>query len=189
MEAFLLTLSATALAEFGDRTQLMALLLTVKFRKPWAVLAGLAVAAVAIHGLSVAAGVALGQIIDPSVLGWIVGPLFLALGLWSLIPETPHTDDRPRETGYGAFFTTAAVIFLMEIGDKTQLTSMALAARFEVMIPTLLGASLAMILVNAPVIWLGDRFSHRIPLRAVRVLAALLFMAIGGWILWQTATT
>lgn len=187
MEPFLLSLSATGLAEFGDRTQFLALLLTVRFRKPWAVFGGLVVAAFAIHALSVAVGVALGGILDGKVLGWIVGSLFIVLGLWSLLPESPHTDDRPRETGRGAFLSAAALIFLMEIGDKTQITSMALAARFEALVPVLLGAALGMILVNAPVIWLGDRVAHRIRVDRIRQLAALLFLAIGGWVLWQTA--
>lgn len=189
MEAFLLSLATISLAELGDRTQLLALLLAVKFRKPWAVLAGLAVASLAIHGLSAAVGMHLGQLVDDRLLGWIVGGLFVAMGLWVLMPEPAHTDDRPRENGRGAFLTAAITFFLMEIGDKTQLTSMAMAARFEVLIPVLLGATLAMLLVNGPVIWLGHRFSDRVPMRTVRILAAFVFIAIGGWVLVDTMGT
>ncbi|MCP1727444.1 putative Ca2+/H+ antiporter (TMEM165/GDT1 family) [Natronospira proteinivora] len=187
MEAFFLSLAAVSLAELGDRTQLLALLLAVKFRKPWAVLAGLGVASLAIHGLSAGVGMSLGQFVDDRILGWIVGVLFIGMGIWVLIPEPAHTDDRPRETGRGAFLTALITFFLMEIGDKTQLTSMAMAAHFEMIIPVLLGASLAMLLVNAPVIWLGHKFADRIPMRTVRVLAALLFIGIGAWVLGDAA--
>jgi len=183
MEAFLLSLAAASLAELGDRTQLLALLLAVKFRKPWAILAGIAVASLAIHGLSAGVGMSIGQFVDQSILAWIVGLLFMGMGIWVLIPEHAHTDDRPRESGRGAFLTTAITIFLMEIGDKTQLTSMAMAAHFETIIPVMLGASLAMVAVNAPVIWLGHTFADRIPMRTVRVVAALVFIGIGAWIL------
>jgi putative Ca2+/H+ antiporter (TMEM165/GDT1 family) len=165
---------------------LLALLLAVKFRRPWPILAGLAVAALAIHGISAALGMGLSQVIDQRILGWIVGLLFIGMGVWVLIPEGAHTGDRPRETGRGAFLTALITFFLMEIGDKTQLASMALAARFEMIVPVMLGASIAMLLVNAPVIWLGHRFADRIPLARVRIFAALVFMAIGAWILWDT---
>ncbi|MEA5446375.1 TMEM165/GDT1 family protein [Gammaproteobacteria bacterium AB-CW1] len=185
IEAFFLSLAAVSLAELGDRTQLLALLLAVKFRKPWAVLGGLAVASIGIHGLSAGVGMSLGQFVDDQILGWIVGALFVGMGIWVLIPEQVHTDDRPRETGRGAFITAMVTFFLMEIGDKTQLTSMAMAAHFETIIPVMMGATFAMLLVNAPVIWLGHKFADRIPMRTVRVLAALLFIAIGAWVLWE----
>lgn len=187
MEAFFLSLATVSLAELGDRTQLLALLLAVKFRRPWPILAGLAVASVGIHGISAAVGVGLGQLLDDQLLGWIVGVLFIGMGIWVLVPEGSHAGDRPRESGHGAFWTAAVTFFLMEIGDKTQLASMALAARFDTLIPVVLGATGAMLLVNLPVIWLGHRFADRIPMRLVRSLAALVFIAIGGWILADTA--
>ncbi len=183
MEAFFLSLAAVSLAELGDRTQLLALLLAVKFRKPWAVLAGLAIASLAIHGLSAGVGMSIGQFVDDRALAWVVGLLFVVMGIWVLVPEQTHADDRPRETGRGAFITAMVTFFLMEIGDKTQITSMAMAAHFEVVVPVLLGATLAMLLVNAPVIWLGHKFADRIPMRTVRILAALVFIGIGAWIL------
>lgn len=183
MEAFFLSLAAVSLAELGDRTQLLALLLAVKFRKPWAVMAGLAVASLAIHGLSAGVGMSIGQFVDDRALAWVVGLLFVVMGIWVLVPEQTHADDRPRDTGRGAFITAMVTFFLMEIGDKTQITSMAMAAHFEVVVPVLLGATLAMLLVNAPVIWLGHKFADRIPMRTVRILAALVFIGIGAWIL------
>ena len=183
MEAFFLSLAAVSLAELGDRTQLLALLLAVKFRKPWAVLAGLAIASLAIHGLSAGVGMSIGQFVDDRALAWVVGLLFVVMGIWVLVPEQTHADDRPRETGRGAFITAMVTFFLMEIGDKTQITSMAMAAHFEVVVPVLLGATLAMLLVNAPVIWLGHKFADRIPMRTVRILAALVFIGIGAWVL------
>jgi Ca2+/H+ antiporter, TMEM165/GDT1 family len=189
MEAFLLTTAAVAIAELGDRTQLLALLLAVKFRRPWPILAGMILAALGIHGISAALGMGLSQFIDQAVLGWIVGLLFIGMGIWVLVPEGVHAGDRPRETGRGAFITALVTFFLMEIGDKTQLASMALAARFEVIIPVVLGAALGMVAVNAPVIWLGHRFADRIPLDKVRILAAVIFIAIGLWILWDTVAS
>lgn len=187
MEAFLLSLTTVSIAELGDRTQLLALLLAVKFRKPRAVLAGLAVAALAIHGLSAGVGMSIGQFVDDRALAWVVGVLFVGMGIWVLVPEETHPDDRPRETGRGAFLTALVTFFLMEIGDKTQLTSMAMAAHFGVVVPVLLGASLAMVLVNTPVIWLGHKFADRIPMRTVRILAALVFIGIGAWILGEAS--
>ncbi len=185
MEAFFLSLATVSLAELGDRTQLLALLLAVKFRKPWPILAGLTIAAVGIHAISAGVGMGLGQLIDDRILNWVVGLLFVGMGVWVLIPEGTHTGDRPRETGHGAFWTALVTFFLMEVGDKTQLASMALAARFDTIIPVVLGATGAMILVNLPVIWLGHKFADRVPIRLVRVLAAVVFVAIGGWLIGE----
>ncbi len=186
MESFPLTLVAVAIAELGDRTQLLALLLAVKFRKPWAILAGMGIAAIAIHGISATIGISLARLVDGQILGWVVGMLFVAMGVWTLLPEKTDNGEQPRETGGGAFVTALITFFLMEIGDKTQLTSMAMAAHFQAVAPVVLAAALAMVAVNAPVIWLGHRFSDRIPLATVRVLAAATFIAIGLWTLVQT---
>ena len=186
MDAFFLSLATVSLAELGDRTQLLALLLAVKFRRPWPILAGLTVASLAIHSISAGVGMGLGQLLDDQLLGWIVGGLFISMGLWVLVPEGSHTGDRPRDTGHGAFWTAAVTFFLMEIGDKTQLASMALAARFDTVVPVVLGATGAMILVNLPIIWLGHHFADRIPMRLIRGLAAVVFIAIGLWVLAET---
>lgn len=189
MEAFLASLALVAAAEIGDKSQLLALALAVRFRRPRSVAAGIALAAFASHALAGVLGVWLSQALPPAMQAWIIGGAFLLMGLWLLIPEREEGDaDRevPRHSVRSAMLTTAALFFVAELGDKTQLATVALSAGFQAPLPVILGAALGMTAINLPVIWLGHRFARRLPVRPVRLLGAILFVALGiGTLIWR----
>lgn len=182
MNAFLVSLGAVALAEFGDKTQILALVLAARFRRPLVVLGGIAVAALANHGMAALAGTWFGAFLNAERLEWLVGLSFLAVALWALVPKRAD-DERPRAARYGAFVSTALSMFLAEMGDRTQIATVMLAARFETLLPVVLGTTLGMVLANVPAVFLGRLASERLPLRLIHGLTALVFAALGVWIL------
>jgi len=171
-----------ALAEIGDKTQLLALLLAARFRAPWPIALGILVATVANHALASAVGVWVVGLIGPNALRWILGISFLAMAAWTLIPdEAPSADSaRPR---YGVFVTTLVAFFLVEMGDKTQIATVALAAQFHSLVLVVLGTTVGMLLANVPVVFAGDALMRYVPLRVVRSVAALSFAALGIYVL------
>lgn len=183
MNAFLVSLGAVALAEFGDKTQILALVLAARFRRPLLVLGGIAVAALANHGMAALAGTWLGAFLNAERLEWLVGLSFLAVALWALVPERDDDDERPHAARYGAFVSTAFSMFLAEMGDRTQIATVILAARFETLLPVVLGTTLGMVLANVPAVLLGRLASERLPLRLIHGLTAFVFAALGVWIL------
>jgi putative Ca2+/H+ antiporter (TMEM165/GDT1 family) len=184
VEAFLTSLGLVALAEIGDKTQLLAAVLAIRFRKPWPILAGILVATLANHFLAALVGnVAAGWLASD----WFriaIGASFLAMGAWTLIPDSLDEEDAkmPR---YGAFLTTLVVFFLVEMGDKTQVATIALGARFDNLLAVTAGTTIGMMLTNGPVVLLGNRLLARVNFAIVRKCAALLFIAIGLWTLWD----
>jgi putative Ca2+/H+ antiporter (TMEM165/GDT1 family) len=182
LEAFLVSTGVVALAEIGDKTQLLALLLATRFRAPWAVASGILVATLANHALASAVGVWVVGLAGPDVLRWILGISFLAMAAWTLIPdEAPGQDgNRPR---YGVFITTVIAFFLVEMGDKTQVATVALAAQFHSLTLVVLGTTLGMLLANVPVVFAGDILMRHVPLKVVRIVAALSFAALGVYVL------
>jgi putative Ca2+/H+ antiporter (TMEM165/GDT1 family) len=173
-----------ALAEIGDKTMLLAVLLAARYRQPGAVLAGILVATLANHALAAWAGAALA--------GWLAGPWFqlavaigfLAMAAWTLVPD--RMDDTPKLVSSGqAFIATAIAFFVVEIGDKTQVATMALGARFHDVLAVTIGTTAGMMLVNAPAVLLGERALGLVPLVLVRRLAAAIFAGLGLWLLWQ----
>lgn len=183
MEAFFSSLSLVALAEIGDKTQLLAALLAIRFRKSGAILAGIFVATIANHFLAALLG---SLAADWLVSGWFkvaIGLSFIMMGFWALVPDTLDEDDQkmPR---YGAFLTTLVVFFLVEMGDKTQVATIALGAKFDSLIAVTAGTTLGMMIANGPVIFLGQKLMSKINFTMVRRLAASLFIAIGLWTLW-----
>lgn len=167
-----------ALAEIGDKTMLLALVLAARYRQPGAVLLGILLATLANHGLAAWAGVALAA--------WLAGPWFqaavaigfLAMAAWTLVPD--KLDERPPAAGSGhALIGTMLAFFVVEIGDKTQIATVALAARFQAVLAVTIGTTLGMMLANAPAVLLGDAIVARVPLRRVRQLAALIFAGLG----------
>ena len=185
MEAFLLSTAVVAVAEIGDKTQLLALLLASRFRRPGPIIAGILVATLANHGLAAALGAALG--------GWLEGPEFrMGLGLsfivmaaWCLKPD--RLDGGEARWPLGAFATTLVAFFLVEIGDKTQVATIALAARYESVLAVTAGTTLGMLAANAPIVLLGDRLAGRLPLALVRQCAAALFLLLGAVVLVEAA--
>jgi Ca2+/H+ antiporter, TMEM165/GDT1 family len=178
MEAFLVSAGLVAIAEIGDKTQLLAMLLATRYRRPVPIILGIFVATLANHAIAASVGAAVAAWLGPDAMRWIVGGLFIAMAGWALIPD--KADDGPNAASHvGAFLATTIAFFLVEIGDKTQIATVALAARFESLTIVTLGTTLGMLIANAPVVLFGDAIAKRLPLRIVRVVAALLFVALG----------
>ncbi|WP_226633630.1 TMEM165/GDT1 family protein [Novosphingobium profundi] len=187
MEAFLTSSAVVALAEVGDKTQLLAIVLATRFKKPWPIVAGILVATLANHFLAALVGEQAAAFLDGLWFRYLVAASFIVMGLWTLIPDTFDEDDEPKPGRFGPFLATVIAFFLVEMGDKTQIATVALAARFESVIPVMLGTTLGMMIANAPAVFLGNALIERVPMRVVHMIAALLFVAIGLWLLVQTA--
>ncbi len=179
MEAFLISTGIVALAEMGDKTQLLALVLAARFRKPWPIVAGIFVATVFNHALAGAVGAWVTTLIGPQALRWVLGVSFIAMAVWMLVPDKLD-DDAPAGGGrLGVFATTMVAFFLAEMGDKTQIATVMLAARYEAWAAVVAGTTLGMMLANAPVVWLGERITRRVPIRTVHLISAVIFAVLG----------
>ena len=187
MEAFLVSTSIVALAEMGDKTQLLALVLAARFRKPWPIVWGIFVATVFNHALAGAAGAWITTLIGPQMLRWVLGVSFIAMAVWMLIPDKLADGDTGEGSRWGVFGTTVVAFFLAEMGDKTQIATVMLAAQYSGWLWVVAGTTLGMMLANAPVVWLGDRITRRIPLRTVHVVSAGIFLVLGILALWVPA--
>jgi putative Ca2+/H+ antiporter (TMEM165/GDT1 family) len=173
MEAFLISTGIVALAEMGDKTQLLSLVLAARFRKPWPIVLGILVATLANHALAGAVGSWVTTVLGPNVLRWVLGLSFIAMAMWMLIPdklEDEEGDDAPR---MGVFMTTVVAFFLAEMGDKTQIATVMLAAQYQAWAWVVAGTTLGMMLANAPVVWLGDAITRRVPIALVHKVSAL----------------
>lgn len=179
LEAFLWSTGVVALGEMGDKTQLLALLLAARFRRPWPIVAGIAVATAANHALAGLVGHWIGQVLGADVLRWVVGLGFIAMAVWMLIPDRPDDGAGKGRGHWGVFVTTLVSFFMTEMGDKTQLATVALAARFASLPAVVVGSTFGLLLANAPVVWLGEALSRRLPMQLLHRLAALLMAVIG----------
>ncbi len=169
-----------ALAEIGDKTQLLALVLAARFRRPWPIVAGILVATIANHAVAGLAGAWFAHLLEGPWLRWIIAGSFVAVGIWALFPDRFEDDDKPAMERYGAFLTTTIAFFFVEIGDKTQIATVALAGRFAADVAAVVaGTTIGMILANAPAVWLGDKLAHRLPLKLIRICAAGVFVVLG----------
>ena len=184
MEAFLVSTSIVALAEMGDKTQLLALVLAARFRKPWPIVWGIFVATVFNHALAGAAGAWITTLIGPQMLRWVLGVSFIAMAVWMLIPDKLEDGDTGEGPRWGVFGTTVVAFFLAEMGDKTQIATVMLAAQYSGWLWVVAGTTLGMMLANAPVVWLGERITRRIPLRTVHLVSAAIFLVLGVLALW-----
>ncbi len=178
MHAFLVSTGLVALAEIGDKTQLLALMLAARFRRPLPIVFGILIATLANHAAAGIAGRLLGSFLAGGWLRWIVGLTFLAMAVWALFPDKYEEDAGVPGRG-GAFLTTVIVFFLAEIGDKTQIATIGLAARFDELYAVVIGTTIGMMLANVPAVILGDRLAGRLPLKAIRCVAALVFAMLG----------
>ena len=181
LEAFLISAGVVALAEIGDKTQLLAFILAAKFRKPWPIILGILVATLANHAGAGALGAWIMTVVGPNVMRWVLGLGFIAMAVWTLIPDKFDEDDAQaaNRSTYGVFGTTVVAFFLAEMGDKTQIATIALAAQFNAFFAVVAGTTLGMMLANVPAVILGDRIVNRIPVRMVHAVAALIFLALG----------
>ncbi|HEY6512712.1 MAG TPA: TMEM165/GDT1 family protein [Burkholderiaceae bacterium] len=181
MEALSWSIAVVALGEMGDKTQLLALVLATRFKRPWPIVAGIAAATLANHALAGALGHWIALQLGATTLRWLVGLGFIAMALWVLMPD--RIDDADTATArrghWGVFATTLVAFFLAEMGDKTQLATVALAARFADLPSVVVGTTVGLLLANAPVVWLGDALARRLPMRWLHRAAAVLMAAIG----------
>lgn len=181
MYEFLLSTAIVALAEMGDKTQLLALLLAARFRKPVPILVAILLATVINHGLSAVLGQWVTTVIGPEVLMWIVSLGFIAMAIWMLIPDELGDENASinKWQKFGVFGATFILFFLAEIGDKTQIATVALAARFDSVFWVMLGTTLGMMLANAPAVFLGDKLANRLPISLIHKIGAAIFLVIG----------
>lgn len=184
IEAFLISTGIVALAEMGDKTQLLALILAARFRKPWPIVWGILVATIANHALAGAVGAWVTTVMGPEVLRWVLGGSFLAMAAWMLVPDQMDDADSEGTGRFGVFGTTVVAFFLAEMGDKTQIATVMLAAQYQAWGWVVAGTTLGMMLANAPVVWLGDKITKLVPLRIVHITSAVVFAVLGVLVLW-----
>jgi putative Ca2+/H+ antiporter (TMEM165/GDT1 family) len=179
VEAFLVSTGIVALAEMGDKTQLLALVLAARFRRPAPIVLGILAATLANHALAAWAGKWITTAVGPETMRWILGVSFLAMAAWSLIPDKLEKDETTRMR-LGVFATTLVSFFLVEMGDKTQIATVALAARYVAVAPVVAGTTLGVMLANVPAVYLGGRILRRVPINIVHRVAAAIFAVLGA---------
>jgi putative Ca2+/H+ antiporter (TMEM165/GDT1 family) len=182
LEALLTSTLLVAIAEIGDKTQLLSFVLAARLRKPWPIIGGILVATLANHALAGWLGRLMAGMVPAGTLAWIVGLSFIAFGLWALHPDS--LDDSPKLHRAGVFVTALIAFFFAEMGDKTQFATVALAARFDSLYQVVLGTTLGMMIANIPAVWVGEKLAQKIPMKAVRMTAAAMFMVFGALTLW-----
>ena len=178
MEAFLVSTGIVALAEIGDKTQLLAFILAAKFRKPLPIILGILIATFANHGFAGALGSWITTVVQPQTLRWVLGLSFIAMAIWTLIPDKFEEGDA-KLTRFGVFGATLVAFFLAEMGDKTQVATVALAAQYNSLIAVVAGTTLGMMIANVPAVLLGDRIANRMPVQLVHRIAAAIFAILG----------
>lgn len=183
IEAFLASTAVVALAEIGDKTMLLAIVLAARLKAPWQILGGILAATLANHALAALAGQQVAGLVDAPWFRIAVALGFIAMAGWTLVPDKLDEDDGVRRRG-GAFSTTLVSFFVVEMGDKTQVATVALGAQYHSVLVVAAGTTLGMMIANAPAVLLGEQLVRRISLKATRITAALLFLALG---LWQLA--
>ena len=181
MHEFLISTAIVALAEMGDKTQLLALLLAARFRKPVPILIAILAATLINHGLSAVLGQWITTVLSPEVLIWVLSLGFIGMAAWMLIPDEldDETDSINKWQRFGVFGATFVLFFLAEIGDKTQIATVALAARFDSILWVMLGTTLGMMIANAPAVFIGDKLADRLPISLIHKIAALIFLVVG----------
>jgi putative Ca2+/H+ antiporter (TMEM165/GDT1 family) len=178
MEAFLVSTGIVALAEIGDKTQLLAFVLAARFRRPLPIVAAIFVATIANHAFAAAIGTWITSMMGPDLLRWVLGASFIAMAAWTLVPDKLDEEDT-QLAKYGVFLTTLIAFFLAEMGDKTQVATVALAARYHSMIAVVAGTTFGMMLANVPAVYFGDKIANKISLKLVHGIAAVIFAALG----------
>ncbi|HPP82535.1 MAG TPA: TMEM165/GDT1 family protein [Rubrivivax sp.] len=179
MEAFLVSAGVVALGEMGDKTQLLAIVLATMFRRPWPIAAGILVATLVNHTAAGALGAWVAHALGPDVLRWAIGTSFLAMAAWMLIPDKFDEDSAARRRRFGIFGTTVIAFFLAEMGDKTQIATVALAARYADVVPVVLGTTAGMMLADVPAVFLGDRIARKVSMPLLHGIAAAVFAVLG----------
>ncbi len=182
MQALIVSTAAVAIAEIGDKTQLLSLILAAKYRRPWPICLGILVATLVNHALAGSVGALVAGWLSPGTLKWLVALSFLAVAVWMLKPDAVDDDEAAKGAGHGVLLATMISFFLAEMGDKTQISTVVLAAQYSPLWQVVAGTTLGMLLANVPVVLLGARFAQRLPLKAARIAAAVLFAVLAVWI-------
>nr|PZN63535.1 MAG: hypothetical protein DIU62_10930 [Pseudomonadota bacterium] len=183
MEAFLVSTGVVALAEIGDKTQLLAMVLAARYRRPLPIILGILVATLLNHALAGFVGAWVASAIGPVAMHWILGLSFIAMGIWILVPDKIDESLQARQPRLGIFTATLVAFFLVEIGDKTQIATVALAARYGSLAAVVLGTTLGMMIANVPAVMLGEVAARRLPMRLVHGIAAAIFVILGVLVL------
>jgi putative Ca2+/H+ antiporter (TMEM165/GDT1 family) len=179
MQALLISTGVVALAEIGDKTQLLAFLLAARFKKPWPIVLGILAATLVNHGLAGALGAWITSALDPVWLRWGLGVSFLAMAVWTLVPDKIEDDEARVATRLGVFGATLVTFFLAEMGDKTQIATVALAAHYAAPLAVVAGTTLGMLIADVPAVFVGDKLASKIPMRLVHAIAAAIFALLG----------
>jgi len=179
LEAFLISIGVVALGEMGDKTQLLAVLLAARFKRPWPIVFGILAATLVNHGLAGAVGGAVARLLGPDLLRWVIGLSFIVMAAWMLVPDRADDEAAAASARWGVFGTTLVTFFLAEMGDKTQIATVALAARYNDLVAVVAGTTIGMLLADVPAVFLGDRIARRISMPLVHAIAALIFALLG----------
>lgn len=182
LEAFIVSATSVALAEIGDKTQLLALVLAARYRRPAPITVGILLATLANHGIAAELGHWLSTLLSPQTLRWAIALSFIAMGLWILVPD--KDDDEQANYRYGAFLTTLVSFFLVEIGDKTQIATVLLAAKYDNVPIVVAGTTLGMLAANVPVVLAGGMAASKLPMTLIRSVAAAIFIVLGAIVLF-----
>ena len=179
MEALLISTGVVALAEIGDKTQLLAFILAARFKKPLPIIAGILCATLVNHGLAGALGAWITSVLSPDVMRWVLAASFIGMAVWTLIPDEIEEDETRVARQFGVFGATLVTFFLAEMGDKTQIATIALAAHYGTPLPVVAGTTLGMLLADVPAVFVGNKFAEKIPMRLVHSIAAGIFALMG----------
>ncbi|MDP2867200.1 TMEM165/GDT1 family protein [Methyloversatilis sp.] len=179
MEAFIVSTGVVALAEIGDKTQLLAFILAARFRKPLPIIAGILCATLVNHGLAGALGGWITSVLSPEVLRWVLGLSFIGMAIWTLIPDRIEEEETKVAARFGVFGATLVTFFLAEMGDKTQIATIAMAAHYASPLLVVMGTTLGMLIADVPAVFVGDRFGAKIPMKLVHGIAATIFATLG----------
>ena len=179
MESLLISCGVVALAEIGDKTQLLALILAARFKKPTPIILGILAATIANHGLAGAVGAWISATVSPDILRWILSLSFIGMAIWTMIPDKIEEEETQIATKFGVFSATLITFFLAEMGDKTQVATVALAAHYAVPLLAVLGTTLGMLIADVPAVFVGDKLANKIPMKVVHSIAAAIFAILG----------
>lgn len=179
MEALLVSTGVVALAEIGDKTQLLAFILAARFKKPLPIILGILVATLVNHGLAGALGAWITASVSPGILRWVLGLSFLGMAVWTLIPDKIEEEESQVAQRLGVFGATLVTFFLAEMGDKTQIATIAMAAHYATPLLVVLGTTLGMLIADVPAVFVGDKLAARIPMKLVHAMAAAIFALLG----------
>jgi putative Ca2+/H+ antiporter (TMEM165/GDT1 family) len=179
MESLFVSTGVVALAEIGDKTQLLAFLLATRFKKPLPIIAGILVATLLNHGMAGALGAWITATLSPEVMRWILGLSFIGMAIWTLIPDKIEEEEMQVAKKFGVFGATLITFFLAEMGDKTQIATVAMAAHYPDPVLVVIGTTLGMLIADVPAVFIGDRFAAKIPMKLVHGIAAAMFAAMG----------